>query len=259
MQDASVVRTAVFFGGLALLLALEWRWPRAAEPLQRRLRWPANFGLAAVDAVLLALLPLATVGVAAWARVHGWGLLPMLGLPGWIETPLAWLILDLAIYWQHRWLHEWRWAWPMHRVHHSDVALDASTGVRFHPAEIVLSLAWKSAVIVALGAGPLAALAMELALNLFALWSHASVQLSPALERALRRLVITPDWHRIHHSVVRAEADSNYGGSLSVWDRLFGSYTPAPRAPLDAMPVGLQEHRSAAEQKLPALLIQPLR
>lgn len=257
MNDGSLIRAALFFGVLGAMLALEALRPRL-RGLDRRRRWPANLGLGLINGALLAALPIASISIAAWGQAQGWGLLARVDAPAWLETLLAFLALDLAIYWQHRWLHEWRWAWPLHRVHHTDVALDATTGVRFHPGEIALSLAWKAAVILALGAPPLAVLALELALNGFAFWSHANLQLPAALDRALRALVITPDLHRVHHSLERAETDSNYGGSLSLWDRLFGSYRAHAALPLARMPVGLREHRGPDAQTLRALLAQPL-
>ena len=259
MRDDALLRSALFFGTLALLLALEGVRARRAGPMHRRLRWPSNLGLAAINAACVALLPLASVGVAVLAQQRGWGLLNALGLAPWLEIGLAWLLLDLAIYWQHRWMHELRWLWPLHRVHHSDVELDATTGVRFHPAEILLSLAWKSTLIVALGAPPPAALLLELGLNLVALWSHANLRLPTSFERRLRWLLITPDMHRVHHSVHRRETDSNYSNTMSFWDRLFGSYVAQPADGHEAMRIGLPVLRAPVQQQLPALLAQPLR
>lgn len=251
-------RAAVFFLLLALMLALErWR-PKRRTDLRRGLRWPANFGLMAVNAAVLFALPVAAVGSSLWAARHGVGLLNMLRPPGWLAVALGWLLLDAAIYWQHRALHEIGWLWPLHRPHHTDVEFDASTALRFHPAEIALSMLFKCAVVIALGAPPLAVLLFETALNGLALFNHANLHLPAGLDRILRRLLVTPDMHRVHHSVHRVEHDSNYGNALSWWDHLFGSYTPAPRDGHAAMRIGLEQFRDDGEQRLLPLLRQPL-
>jgi sterol desaturase/sphingolipid hydroxylase (fatty acid hydroxylase superfamily) len=253
------LRLAAFAATLALLLLLERLRPRRqADPL-RRMRWPPNLALAVLDSAVLVLLPVAALGASVRAQAHGYGLLNWIHAPAWLALPLAWLILDLAIYWQHRALHEVRWLWPLHRVHHSDVELDVTTGVRFHPFEIAGSMLWKVLVVSAIGA-PLAAVAVfELALSLFSLWSHANLRLPPALDRALRAIVITPETHRVHHSVHRDETDSNYGSTLMLWDRLFASYNEQPRDGVEAMRIGLPVLREEREQRLLHLLAQPLR
>jgi sterol desaturase/sphingolipid hydroxylase (fatty acid hydroxylase superfamily) len=256
---AAGLRLAAFTAVLLGLLALEtWR-PRRQGDRGRALRWPANFALAALDTAILASLPLAAIGAALRAEAGGYGLLHWLQVPDLLAIPLAWLALDVALYAQHRALHEWRWLWPLHRVHHSDIEFDATTGVRFHPFEIVLSMLYKVVLVSLLGAPVTAVLAFELALSLFALWSHANLALPPTLDAALRRVIITPETHRVHHSTVRAEHDSNYGSTLMLWDRLFRSYTPQPRAGHAAMPIGLPQWRTPREQGLGALLAQPLR
>lgn len=206
---------------------------------------------------MLALVPVAAVGTAFWAQAHGWGLLNAVNLPAWSEIAIAWLALDGAIYWQHRSFHEIRALWPLHRVHHSDTEFDTSSALRFHPAEILLSAAYKSGVALALGAPPLAVLLLETTVNGFALFNHSNLRLP--FDALLRKLVVTPDVHRVHHSVHRAETDSNYGSSLLLWDRLFGSYTPQPRDGHERMRIGLEEFRDGPAQKLTALLAQPLR
>lgn len=253
------IRLLIFAAVATLLLCLERVFPRRAGDMQRARRWPVNASLVAIDSLLLAALPLAAVGSAVWAEQRGTGLFHHLAWPAALEAVLAWLVLDLAIYWQHRGLHMIRWLWPLHRVHHTDIEFDTTTAVRFHPVEIVLSMLWKVLWIVLLGAPLVAVIALEVALSSFALWSHANLKLSPALDHRLRWLLITPDMHRIHHSVYRVETDSNFGSTLSVWDRLFGSYIAQPRDGHDAMRIGLPEFRAAPEQKLGALLLQPLR
>jgi len=225
----------------------------------RAMRWPSNLALALVNAVILALLPFAAITSAVWAQAHGLGLFNRSEWPRWLEVALAWIALDCAIYWQHRLLHEIAWLWPMHRVHHSDVELDTTTGVRFHPFEIVLSMAYKCVVVVALGAPWLAVLFFETALNGLSLFNHANLNLNPKLDRMLRMIIVTPDMHRAHHSVYRVEHDSNYSNAFAWWDRLFGSYTDAPRDGHEAMRIGLEQFREAPEQGVLPLLRQPLR
>jgi sterol desaturase/sphingolipid hydroxylase (fatty acid hydroxylase superfamily) len=255
----SFVRAGLFFGLLALFLFAQQLWPRRGTPMLRAMRWPANFGLLAIDTAILSLLPVAAITSSIWAQARGYGLLNQTTWPGWLEVPLAWVALDCAIYWQHRWLHEIGWLWPLHRVHHSDVELDATTGVRFHPAEIVLSMLYKCAVVVALGAPWLAVLLFETALNGLSLFNHANLRLNPGLDRILRRLIVTPDMHRTHHSIHRVEHDSNYSNAFAWWDRLFASYTDAPRDGHETMQIGLEQFRVAPEQRIVPLLSQPLR
>ncbi len=253
------LRGAIFFGLLGVMLLLEVQWPRRKAGSQRALRWPANLGLAATDSAMLWLMPLAAVSTALWASARGWGLFHAVDWPVWLEMALAWVVLDCAIYWQHRAFHEIRALWPLHRAHHTDIEFDATTAVRFHPAEIFLSVLFKSAVVIALGAAPLAVLLLETTVSSFALFNHANLRLPPWLENTLSRLIVTPDLHRIHHSVHRDETDSNYGSSLVLWDKLFASYVAQPRDGHETMRIGLEEFRDEREQKLASLLSQPVR
>jgi sterol desaturase/sphingolipid hydroxylase (fatty acid hydroxylase superfamily) len=257
--DYTGVRAAAFLALFALILALETLRPRRKTPMQRRLRWPSNLGLMVINAAMIALLPFAAAASAIWAQSRGWGLFHFTGLPAWFELVAAWLILDVAIYWQHRALHEIGWLWPLHRVHHTDVELDATTGVRFHAAEIVLSMAYKCVVVIALGAPLLAVLLFEIALSGLALFNHANLHLPASLERIVRMILVTPDMHRAHHSIHRDEHDSNYGNALSWWDHLFRSYTRAPRDGHETMQIGLAEFRATPDQSLLALLRQPVK
>jgi sterol desaturase/sphingolipid hydroxylase (fatty acid hydroxylase superfamily) len=256
--DYTGVRAAAFFALFALILALETLRPRRRNPMQRRMRWPSNLGLMAINAAMIGLLPFAAAASAIWAQSRGLGLLHFTVLPPWLEVLAAWLVLDVAIYWQHRALHEVGWLWPLHRVHHTDVELDATTGVRFHAAEIVLSMAYKCVVVIALGAPLLAVLLFEIALSGLSLFNHANLHLPARLDRMVRMLLVTPDMHRAHHSVHRDEHDSNYGNALSWWDHLFRSYTRVPRDGHAGMRIGLAEFRHATDQRLVALLKQPM-
>ncbi len=257
--NEGALRLGAFAGVLALLLALQWLRPLRGDGRGQR-RQATNLLLIALDTVLLRLaFPVLAVGLAMQLEANGFGLLPALGLPFWLDCVLAVLLLDLAIYWQHRLMHVLPLLWRLHRLHHSDTGFDVTTGLRFHPFEMALSLVYKLAVVAALGAPALAVLVFELLLSIGALFTHADFALPPALDRRLRWLLVTPSMHRIHHSTWRPETDSNYGFHLSVWDRLFGSYRAHPRAPEAHMPIGLEYFRSSREQTLPSLLLQPFR
>ena len=262
MQDppalAELLRPALFFGLLvAVSICEQWRPLRLSDP-QRLLRWPANFGLVAIGLVLIAILPLSMLAASRWARGVGFGLFNRVEAPFWIEVVIAWLVLDLAMYAQHRALHEVRWLWPLHRVHHSDVEFDVTTGLRFHPGELLLTQLFRLGLVMVLGAPLVAVLAYELAFAAFLLFQHANVRIPARPERVLRSLLVTPDMHRTHHSAHRDETDSNYGFVLSVWDRLFRSHTRIGRdAPRD-MRIGLPDFRVPDQQTLRALLAQPL-
>ena len=250
------LRFAVFAAILGGLLLLERQRPRRPNP-QRGLRWPTNFGLALINGLWPLLLPVALIGVAVQAQQSGWGLLARVEWPSWLELVLAWLVLDLAMYAQHRALHAVPALWRLHRVHHSDIEFDTSTGLRFHPLEILLSLLWKAGVVLLLGAAPLAVLVFEITLSAGALFSHANLRLRG--DAQLRRWIVTPDMHRVHHSPRREETDSNFSSVLSIWDRLFGSYRPQPAGGHTHTRIGLDGFREPAQQRTLALLLQPAR
>lgn len=221
MPDAWV-RPAIVLGIAALLLSAELLI--AARPA-RRDRWLANLGFGVLGGVVgFALSAVFPVSAALWAEDAGIGLLRWLAVPPWLALPLAILLLDLAVYWQHRWMHAVPWLWRLHRLHHRDPAMDLTTGVRFHPGEIVVSGLYKAALVVALGVSPLGAVVFEIWLGAASLWEHANLRLPPPLDRRLRHVLVTPAMHLVHHGCDRADIDSNYGFSTSLWDRLFGSY-----------------------------------
>ncbi len=258
LAHADALRFGIFVALFALLALAERAWPRRADsrPARRQL---VNLALMAIDSVLLRVaFPMLAVGFAAHIETAGIGLLPIAGLPGWAESIIAFVVLDAAIYWQHRLFHRLPLLWRLHRVHHTDTRFDTTLAVRFHPLEIALSMAIKFAVIAAIGAPPLAVLLFEIALSAGSLFTHADLRLSAALDRVLRLVIVTPDMHRVHHSVHREETDSNFAFNLSVWDRLFGSYREAPRDGHTTMAIGLAEFRSSPEQGLIALLVNPL-
>jgi sterol desaturase/sphingolipid hydroxylase (fatty acid hydroxylase superfamily) len=217
-----------------------------------------NLALVGVDTLLVrGIFPVLGVGLAAELRADGVGLCAALAWPEPLEVVLAMLVLDLVIYGQHRLLHHVPLLWRAHRVHHSDLAFDVTLGVRFHPFEIVLSQAIKLAAIAALGAAPLAVVLFEILLQGGSLFTHADLALPGRLDRALRWWIVTPSMHRVHHSVLRDETDSNFGFNLVWWDRLFGTYRAAPRRAETTMPLGVDVFRDPAAQGLVALLLQP--
>ena len=195
---------------------------------------------------------------ALWAEQRGWGGLRAVNAPAWIEATVAVVVLDLVVYFQHRLLHAVPWLWRMHRIHHADLHFDVTTGVRFHPFEIALSTLIKGAAILALGASPVAVLVFEIILNAGSLFSHANGALPTRVDALLRRIVVTPDMHRVHHSIVIAEQNTNFGFNVSWWDRLFRTYRPAPEQSHESMPIGLVEWRSADTHGVKALLSDPV-
>jgi sterol desaturase/sphingolipid hydroxylase (fatty acid hydroxylase superfamily) len=239
LEHEAPLRVSAFLLVLALMMA----WERAApartsgEPWWRR--WRTNLGLAVANTLLLrVVLPTTAIGVAGFAQANGWGLFNHYGIGGWVALALAVVALDLAIYFQHVLFHVVPVLARFHQVHHADPDFDTTTGIRFHPIEIVLSMLIKYAAIVVIGATPLAVLVFELLLNLTSLFNHGNVRIPGTIDAAVRALLVTPDMHRVHHSVVAAERNSNYGFCLSVWDRLFGTYVPEPAGGAAALKIG---------------------
>lgn len=259
VRHEAALRFAAFAALLLLLAVAERQWPARgdARPVARQL---SNLALVVLDTALLRLaFPLLVVALSIRIHAGGGGLFGALAWPVWLEIVLTLLLLDAAIYWQHRLLHLIPPLWRLHRVHHSDLALDVTTGVRFHPLEIALSMGIKLGLVVALGPHPAAVVLFELLLSAASLFTHADVAFPPGVERALRALVVTPSMHRVHHSLRREETDSNYGFLLSLWDRVFRSYRAHPADPERSMPIGLPQWREAHTLGLIALLLQPFR
>lgn len=254
-----LIRLGAFAIILAAMMVLEHAFPRRAQHLAWR-RWPHNLGLVAVSSLLVRLVaPLGAVGAALWAESQDFGLFPALGVPFWLALPIAVIMFDLLIYWQHRVFHAVPLLWRLHRVHHADPELDASSGLRFHPIEILLSVAIKAAFAVALGAPPEAVLLFEVLLNATAMFNHANLALPPGVDRWLRLVLVTPDMHRTHHSEIREETDSVFGFCLPWWDRLFATYRDQPARGHHGMVIGVARYRDPEEQRLDRLLIQPIR
>ncbi|MDZ4253602.1 MAG: sterol desaturase family protein [Sulfuritalea sp.] len=241
LANEPAIRLAAFFGIFALMATWEAAAPRRVRLHSRRQRWTANLGLVVLNSVLLRLVfPLAAVGFASFAAERGWGLLNNLALPQWAALVLAVVALDFAIYLQHVMFHAVPALWRLHRVHHADPDFDVTTGARFHPVEIILSMLIKFSVIAVLGAPAAAVLVFEVLLNATAMFNHANLKLPAGVDAMLRRLLVTPDMHRVHHSTNVAEANSNFGFNLTWWDRLFGTYRAAARLPQERMAIGVQ-------------------
>ena len=254
------LRLAAFALVFASFAFWEASAPRRLRTLDRSQRWPGNLGVFAIDTLLVRVLfPTAAVGFALYAAARGWGLLGHAGLPAWLEIVATVLVLDLAIYAQHVLFHRVPALWRLHRMHHADLELDVTTGVRFHPIEILLSMLIKLGVIAALGAHPAGVLIFEVLLNATSMFNHANASMPRRLDAILRRIVVTPDMHRVHHSIVRAETDSNFGFNLPWWDRLFGTYRAQPAAGHDGMTLGIERFRSVRELRLDRMLAQPFR
>ncbi|MEK7246825.1 MAG: sterol desaturase family protein [Pseudomonadota bacterium] len=260
LEDEGAIRLAFFFGVFAAVATWEVFAPRRTPVAGRLARWPHNLGIVALNTLVARVLfPAGAVGVAALVEAKGIGLLNAVPLAFWAKVILAFVLLDLAIYLQHVLFHAVPALWRLHRMHHADLDFDVTTGTRFHPIEIVLSMLIKVAVVVGLGAPAVAVLAFEVALSATALFNHANARLPAALDRALRLLVVTPDMHRVHHSAVAAETNSNFGFNLPWWDRLFGTYRAEPAAGHEAMTIGLAAFRDPRELRLDRMLTQPFR
>jgi sterol desaturase/sphingolipid hydroxylase (fatty acid hydroxylase superfamily) len=254
------IRLGAFLGVFALMALWEWAAPRRPRLTSRWLRWPNNLAITAINTGLVRVVfPTAAVGLALVAEARGWGLLNTVALPGWVEIALAVAALDLVIYLQHVMFHAVPAFWRLHRMHHADLDFDVTTGARFHPVEILLSMLIKMAAVAALGAPALAVLIFEVLLNATSMFNHGNVRLPAGLDRVLRWFVVTPEMHRVHHSIVPAETNSNFGFNAPWWDRLFGTYRAQPAAGHEGMTIGLAQFRDPRELWLDRLLTQPMR
>ena len=257
-QYEIATRLWCFFTVLAVMAAWEMAAPRRALAQPRRFRWPANLGIVVLNTVLVRLLlPLAPFSFAALAEARGWGLFNLIAAPGWLAIAASVVMLDLVIYLQHAMFHAVPVLWRLHRMHHADLDFDVTTGARFHPIEIILSAILKMVVIALTGAPAMAVLTFEVVLNATAMFNHANVGLGTRLDRVLRWIVVTPDMHRVHHSVHVDEANSNFGFNLPWWDRLFGTYRNQPRDGHVGMTIGIEQFRETSALHLHRMLAQP--
>jgi sterol desaturase/sphingolipid hydroxylase (fatty acid hydroxylase superfamily) len=248
-QSDGLVRLAVFVSVFVVMALIELAWPKRTLIASKGRRWLTNMGISVVASGVLRLMealavPVAAIAAAFYAQENGIGLLNNVLWPEWVKIVIALIVLDLAIWGQHLASHKIPILWRLHKVHHADRDIDVTTAVRFHPVEIALSMLWKIVVVVPLGAPPLSVFLFEVILNACAMFNHANIALPLWLDRILRLFIVTPDMHRVHHSVQRREHDSNYGFNLSLWDRLFRTYTAQPEGGHQGMTIGLTPYQS---------------
>jgi sterol desaturase/sphingolipid hydroxylase (fatty acid hydroxylase superfamily) len=254
------IRLGAFAGVFAVMAIWEFVGPRRKQAIGRGWRWPNNLGVVIVDTLLVRILfPTTAVGLAMLVEARGFGFFNILALPAWVGVVASVVILDLAIYLQHVLFHAVPALWRLHRMHHADLEFDVSTGLRFHPIEILLSMVIKFTVVAALGAPAVAVLIFEVLLNATSMFNHGNVRIATGLDRMLRWIVVTPDMHRVHHSILSRETNSNFGFNLPWWDRLFGTYRAQPTAGHDGMTIGIEQFREPRELGLDRMLLQPFR
>ncbi len=259
LANEGALRLSFFLGILIAMALWEVAAPRRRREIPRVLRWTNNLGVVVVDTILVRLtFPLVAVGLALMAEERGWGLFNVIEAPAWIAVVVAFLALDLAIYLQHVMFHAVPALWRLHRMHHADLEFDVTTGLRFHPVEILLSMGIKLAVVAALGPPAVVVLVFEVVLNGTAMFNHSNIRIPLGLDRILRLIVVTPDMHRVHHSVHPRETNSNFGFNLPWWDRLLGTYLAQPRDGHEEMTIGIEQFRTRRDLWLDRMLIQPV-
>jgi sterol desaturase/sphingolipid hydroxylase (fatty acid hydroxylase superfamily) len=256
----TIIRLTASIAIFCIMIFWEYLSPRRVQLIKRKTRWPVNIGLAMFNMILMRL----TVGSIAYlsavnADQHSWGILNWLALPGWLSITITLVSLDFAIYCQHIVSHKWQPLWHLHKIHHTDLEFDATTAVRFHPLEIMISMFYKVLCIYLIGADPWAVILFEIILNAAATFNHSNINIPLVLDNKLRWLLITPDMHRIHHSTLESETDSNYGFSLSCWDRLCKTYLANPKQSQTTMPIGLPAFRQQHELGIVSLLLLPFK
>lgn len=252
MNPDIVIRLACFFLLLLLFMAFEHYRPERQQALPHRIRWPINFGLTLLNSLIMGIMPVTAAGMALYCGQQGIGLLHQWHIPEIPAIVFGIIWLDFIIYWQHRVFHRLPALWRLHILHHTDGNLDASSALRFHPLEIVVSLVIKVSAILLMGVSPLAVIIFEIILNGMALFNHANLHMPGSMDNHLRKWFVTPDMHRIHHSQLPQEMHSNFGFNLSIWDKLFGSYTPQASQP--DFPLGIR-HITFISQKDPVFLL----
>ncbi|MDO9424027.1 MAG: sterol desaturase family protein [Methylobacter sp.] len=256
----TIIRLSAALGIFCIMIGWEYLNPRRIQHISRKQRWPVNLGLAAFN---MAIMRLSLGGIAYLSAVtaadQGYGLLNQWPALEWLSIMVTLLFLDFAVYCQHIVSHKWPLLWHLHQVHHTDLEFDATTAVRFHPLEIMISMLYKVLCIALIGADPWAVIAFEIILNGAATFNHSNIAISPAIDKKLRWLVITPDMHRIHHSTIPAETDSNFGFSISCWDRLCKTYVAEPKQPQTTMAIGLKPFRRQQELGFVQLLLLPFK
>ncbi len=260
LGNEPTIRLGVFAGIFLALALWEVLAPRRARAHTRLERWPSNIAISVLNTALLrVLIPTAMVGLALMAEENGWGLFNQVDVPFWLALVLSVLMLDFIIYLQHVMFHAVPLFWRFHRMHHTDLDVDVTTGIRFHPIEIIFSMAIKLGAVAAIGPPAAAVVVFEVLLNATSMFNHSNVRIPPGFDRILRLIVVTPDMHRVHHSVIPNETDSNFGFNMPWWDRLFGTYKAQPANGHRGMSVGLEEFREPRELRLDRMLTQPIR
>ncbi len=259
LANEKVIRMSFFFGMLVLIGLWELAAPKRALTISKSVRWINNLGLVFFNSFILRVLfPAAAVGVAAFAGEQGWGLFNYYEQPFWFAVVASVIILDFVIYIQHVMVHAIPVLWRLHRLHHADLDYDVTTGARFHPIEIILSMLIKFATILLLGPSVVAVIIFEIMLNATAMFNHGNISLPKGIDKYLRLILVTPDMHRVHHSVEDDEANSNFGFSLPWWDRLFGTYRDQPRGGHEGMTIGINKYRDPKQVSwLPGMLMFP--
>jgi sterol desaturase/sphingolipid hydroxylase (fatty acid hydroxylase superfamily) len=260
LTNEPLIRLSAFLGVLIAMALWEVAAPRRRWEIPRLLRWTNNLGVVVIDTLVVRLtFPIVAVGIALLSAERGWGLFNVYDVPVWLAFVASLLALDLAIYLQHVTFHAVPALWRLHRMHHADLEFDVTTGLRFHPVEILLSMGIKLAVVVALGPPAVAVLIFEVLLNATAMFNHSNIRIPQGVDRVLRLFVVTPDMHRVHHSIHPSETNSNFGFNMPWWDRLLGTYCPQPRDGHEAMTIGIEQFRTRRDLWLDRMLIQPVR
>ncbi len=260
LEYEPVIRLVCFFSIFLFMATFEVVLPRRVLVVPKLFRWTHNLAILLVDIVVVRLLfPMALVGVAMWAETQQWGVLHYVSRPLWLCVLLSVVLLDLAVWCQHVLMHKVPLLWRFHRMHHADQDIDVTTGLRFHPLEILFSVIFKSAVVVALGAPVFAVLVFEILLNASSMFNHSNIRLPDKIDAVLRCFIVTPDMHRVHHSWVSREMNSNFGFNLPWWDRLFATYCAQPQDGHTEMTIGLQQFRRQSDLRVDQMLVQPLR
>lgn len=258
MQEEQQIRLVFFLGTLAVIALWEVIAPRRPLHDSKGRRWFTNLSLVVLDTVIVRFtVPVLPVGLAVMLQQRGWGILNLVTLPGWLAAVLAVMLLDCVIYLQHVLFHVLPTLWRLHRMHHADLDIDVTTGNRFHPVEIIISIGIKLAAVALIGPPVMAVVLFEIVLNASAQFNHGNIRIPEPVDRWLRLFVVTPDMHRVHHSVISRETNSNFGFNVPWWDRLFGTYRAQPEQGHLAMMIGLKEYRNPAQLTLGRLLLQP--
>ena len=261
IEHESTIRLGFFFGILLVMAIWEILAPRRDLTVNKSKRWVSNLGIVVLNTVVVRILfPTAAAGVAIYSIKQGWGVFNFIETPDWIAILVSVILLDMVIYWQHVIFHKVPVLWRLHRMHHADMDIDVTTGSRFHPIEIIISMLVKFSAVLILGVPVVAIIIFKVLLNLTAMFNHSNVKLPLGMDKVIRFLIVTPDMHRVHHSVIPQETNSNFGFNLSIWDRLFHSYTAQPKEGHNGMTIGLNEYREEqVAERLPGMLMIPFK